>query len=82
MQSSEFFDSVLSLENNLEDGFFSNFEDDINLSSDVSSHTDEVLSPRSLYSESDKNSSCTEILDESYVTLQNKVRNMFYVTYL
>ncbi|XP_018565756.1 cyclic AMP-responsive element-binding protein 3-like protein 1 [Anoplophora glabripennis] len=71
LMSSEFFDSVLSLENNLEDGFFSNFEDDINLSSDVSSHTDEVLSPRSLYSESDKNSTCTETLDESASVLSS-----------
>ncbi|KAJ8967281.1 hypothetical protein NQ317_001951 [Molorchus minor] len=57
LMSSEFFDSVLSLENNLEDGFLSTFDDDINLSSDTSSHMDEVLSPQSLYSESDKNSS-------------------------
>lgn len=71
LMSSEFFDSVLSLENNLEDGFFSTFEDDINLSSDVSSHTDEVLSPRSLYSESDKNSTCTETLDESASVLSS-----------
>ncbi|XP_066255244.1 CREB-H transcription factor homolog let-607-like isoform X2 [Euwallacea similis] len=55
LMSSEFFDSVLSLENDLEDGFLSNFEDDNNLSSDAS-HSDEVLSPRSFYSESDKNS--------------------------
>ncbi|XP_076261989.1 uncharacterized protein LOC143197428 [Rhynchophorus ferrugineus] len=53
--SSEFFDSVLSMENNLDDGFLSNFEDDFNMSSDAS-HIDEVLSPQSYYSESDKNS--------------------------
>lgn len=65
LMSSEFFDSVLSLENNMDDGFLSNLDDDINLSSDASSHMDEVLSPESFYSESDKNSSCTENLDES-----------------
>lgn len=69
LMSSEFFDSVLSLENNLEASIFYNFEDDINsdinLSSDGSSHIDEGFSPRSLYSESDKNSSCTENIDES-----------------
>ncbi|KAG5885883.1 hypothetical protein JTB14_019145 [Gonioctena quinquepunctata] len=65
LMSSEFFDSVLSLENNMDDEFFSKFEDDINLSSDASSHLDEVLSPRSYSSESDKNSLYAENLDES-----------------
>ncbi|ENN74320.1 hypothetical protein YQE_09291, partial [Dendroctonus ponderosae] len=55
LMSSEFFDSVLSLENDLEEGFLSNFEDDNNMSSDAS-HSDDVLSPESYYSESDKNS--------------------------
>ncbi|CAH2004121.1 unnamed protein product [Acanthoscelides obtectus] len=64
LMSSEFFDSVLSLENNMEDGFLSALEDDINLSSDTSSHMDEVLSPQSFYSESDKNSlSSTDYVD-------------------
>ncbi|XP_050314420.1 cyclic AMP-responsive element-binding protein 3-like protein 2 [Anthonomus grandis grandis] len=60
LMSSEFFDSVLSLENDLEDGFLSSFDEDNNMSSDAShsdaSHSDDVLSPRSYYSESDKNS--------------------------
>lgn len=43
------------MENNLDDGFLSNLEDDFNMSSDAS-HIDEVLSPQSYYSESDKNS--------------------------
>lgn len=65
LMSSEFFDSVLSLENNLEDSFLSNFEEDINLSSDAS-HSEEVLSPQSYYSESDKNSTYSmENMDES-----------------
>lgn len=62
--SSEFFDSVLSLENNMDQDFLSSLEDDIQISSDSSSHIDEVLSPRSVYSESDKNSSFTENSDE------------------
>ncbi|CAH1119369.1 unnamed protein product [Phaedon cochleariae] len=69
LMSSEFFDSVLSLENNMDDVFFSKLEDDINLSSDVSSHLDEVLSPQSYYSESDKNSTSMESLDESGTVL-------------
>lgn len=68
--SSEFFDSVLCMENNLMDlmddtGFLSNFEDEVNMSSDAS-HSDEVLSPESYYSESDKNSTySTENTDDS-----------------
>lgn len=62
--SSEFFDSVLSLENNMDQDFLSSLEDDVQISSDSSSHTDEVLSPQSFYSESDKNSSYTENSDE------------------
>ncbi|CAH0562360.1 unnamed protein product [Brassicogethes aeneus] len=64
LMSSDFFDSVLSLENNLDEGFFPNFEDDVNLSSDSSSHMDEVLSPQSLYSESEKSSTSTDILED------------------
>lgn len=64
LMSSEFFDSVLSLENNMDDEFssefLSNLDEDINLSSDTSSNVDEVLSPQSFYSESDKTSSCDE----------------------
>ncbi|XP_056636662.1 cyclic AMP-responsive element-binding protein 3-like protein 3 [Diorhabda sublineata] len=71
LMSSEFFDSVLSLENNMDDEFFPNFEDDINVSSDASSNVDEVLSPRSFYSESDKNSSCIEGYDDTSTILGN-----------
>lgn len=63
--SSEFFDSVLSLENNMDHGFLSSLEDNIQISSD--SHMEEVLSPQSFYSESDKNSSYTENSDETLV---------------
>lgn len=46
-------------------GFLSNFEDEVNMSSDAS-HSDEVLSPESYYSESDKNSTySTENTDDS-----------------
>ncbi|CAG9759823.1 unnamed protein product [Ceutorhynchus assimilis] len=58
MMSSEFFDSVLSLQNDLDDGFLSAFEDENNMYSDAS-HNEEVLSPQSYYSESDKNSNCS-----------------------
>nr|CAI5823545.1 unnamed protein product [Callosobruchus analis] len=73
LMSSDFFDSVLSLENNMDDGFLSALEDDINLSSDTSSHIDEVLSPQSFYSESDKNSlSSTDYVDvDDSTNLQN-----------
>nr|XP_023015363.1 cyclic AMP-responsive element-binding protein 3-like protein 3-A isoform X1 [Leptinotarsa decemlineata] len=71
LMSSEFFDSVLSLENNMDDEFFSKFEDDINLSSDASSHLDEVLSPQSYTSESDKNSSYMENIEDSRTILDS-----------
>ncbi|XP_028133695.1 uncharacterized protein LOC114328909 [Diabrotica virgifera virgifera] len=71
LMSSEFFDSVLSLENNMDDEFFPNFEEDVNLSSDASSNVDEVLSPQSYYSESDKNSSCLENYDDTSTILGN-----------
>lgn len=61
--SSEFFDSVLSLENNMDHDFFASLDDNIQISSDSNSNSDDVLSPRSLYSESDKNS-YTENSDE------------------
>ncbi|XP_066158843.1 CREB-H transcription factor homolog let-607-like [Euwallacea fornicatus] len=69
LMSSEFFDSVLSLENDLEDGFLSNFEDDNNLSSDAS-HSDEVLSPRSFYSESDKNSTSSLEASDTFTEVE------------
>ncbi|VEN58364.1 unnamed protein product [Callosobruchus maculatus] len=76
LMSSEFFDSVLSLENNMEDGFLSALEDDINLSSDTSSHIDEVLSPQSFYSESDKHSlSSTEYVDVDDSTNLHNIDN-------
>ncbi|KAL1493353.1 hypothetical protein ABEB36_011422 [Hypothenemus hampei] len=59
LMSSEFFDSVLSLENDLEEKFLTNFEDDNNLSSSDTSHSDGGLSPQSFCSESDKNSTCS-----------------------
>lgn len=62
--SSEFFDSILSLENNMDQDFLSGLEDEIQISSDSNSQIDEVLSPQSFYSESDKNSSYTENSDD------------------
>lgn len=69
LQSSDFFDSVLSLQNDLEEGFLSSFEEDNNISSDAD-HSDEVLSPRSYSSESDKNStsSSLDITDVEWYT--------------
>lgn len=60
LMSSDFFDSVLSLQNDLEEGFLSGFEEDNNISSDAD-HSDEVLSPRSYSSESDKNSTSSSL---------------------
>lgn len=70
LQSSDFFDSVLSLQNDLEEGFLSGFEEDNNISSDAD-HSDEVLSPRSYSSESDKNStsSSLDITDVEWYTI-------------
>lgn len=62
--SSDFFDSVLSLENNIDQDFLPNLEDDIRILSDSNSQIDEVLSPQSFYSESDKNSSYTQNSDD------------------
>ncbi|XP_019872604.2 cyclic AMP-responsive element-binding protein 3 isoform X2 [Aethina tumida] len=62
--TSEFFDSVFSMEN-IDSGLFPNFDDDVNLSSDSSSHIDEVLSPQSFYSESEKSSISTDAIDDA-----------------
>lgn len=65
LMSSDFFESVRSLENNLDDLFPINFDDDLHLSSDASCITDDVLSPQSFSSESERSSSTSETLDES-----------------
>lgn len=63
-QSSEFFDSVLSLEQdngfnfmkdfNSSEGLLGNLDDDVFLSSESSSHTDDVRSTHSMSSDSEK----------------------------
>ncbi|XP_060516423.1 CREB-H transcription factor homolog let-607-like [Cylas formicarius] len=72
LMTSDFFDSVLSLENNLEeDTFFTNLDEDVNILND-NSQSDGVLSPQSYCSESDKNSTySTENIDESTSTINS-----------
>lgn len=82
--TSEFFDSVLSLENNMEENFLPIFEDDknvcnddLNIFSDTSSHLDDVLSPNS---DSDQNS--LESLDDSIISSVDALDDPFLLSLL
>lgn len=65
-QSSDFFDTIRSVENGIQDDFLSSPTDDFNASSDASSNIDGYISPRNDISESERSSIFT---DESYVFL-------------
>ncbi|KAL3289640.1 hypothetical protein HHI36_023049 [Cryptolaemus montrouzieri] len=76
LMTSDFFDSVLSLgEATLESGLDNpilTFEDDVNILSESSSHTEEIYSPRSVTSDSEKSSINAESSDESFTSLVNQ----------
>ncbi|RZC41218.1 uncharacterized protein BDFB_001189 [Asbolus verrucosus] len=85
--SSDFFDTIRSVENGIQDDFLNSSTDDFNTSSDTSSHIDGYISPRNDVSESERSSVFTDesvsplrtvdAIDDSLFDLLQPVQNNF-----